>query len=253
MNISTRYSPQVIDRVVRMVFGHGAEHASQWAAVESIAAKIGCTAEKRNARSEFRLQHYRQRTLGDAVGAGSSRKGRSRPSSVDPSWVSHFHITLVLRRARRGLTAVELQKAKANAEEVGRLGEELLDHHYAVATDPEISRHAWTSSTNAIAPYDFLLELRDGSHRHVDAKSTGGPFRNGIHLSIGEIRHATSSGVPYNLCRLFEVTGAGARFRIATDVATKFLPIIDASGCCPRALPSTACRSRQTFLTLIRG
>jgi transposase-like protein len=28
-----------------MVFEHGAEHASQWAAIESIAAKIGCTAE----------------------------------------------------------------------------------------------------------------------------------------------------------------------------------------------------------------
>ena len=28
-----------------MVLEHGAEHASQWAAIESIAAKIGCTAE----------------------------------------------------------------------------------------------------------------------------------------------------------------------------------------------------------------
>ena len=45
MNRSTRYSPEVIDRSVRMVLEHGAEHASQWAAIESIAAKIGCTAE----------------------------------------------------------------------------------------------------------------------------------------------------------------------------------------------------------------
>jgi len=45
MNTSIRYSPEVRERAVRMVFEHQGEHASQWAAMESIAAKIGCTAE----------------------------------------------------------------------------------------------------------------------------------------------------------------------------------------------------------------
>ena len=40
-----KYSPEVRERAVRMVMEHGAEHASQWAAIVSIAAKIGCTAE----------------------------------------------------------------------------------------------------------------------------------------------------------------------------------------------------------------
>ena len=42
---TAKYSPEVRERAVRMVMEHGAEHASQWAAIVSIAAKIGCSAQ----------------------------------------------------------------------------------------------------------------------------------------------------------------------------------------------------------------
>jgi transposase-like protein len=45
MNKSARYSPEVRERAVRLVFEHQEEYPSQWAALESIAPKIGCTAE----------------------------------------------------------------------------------------------------------------------------------------------------------------------------------------------------------------
>ena len=42
---TTKYSPEVRERAVQMVLDHQGDHASQWAAIASIAAKIGCTPE----------------------------------------------------------------------------------------------------------------------------------------------------------------------------------------------------------------
>ena len=45
---TNRFSPEVRARAVRLVFDHEKEHPSRWAAVSSIAAKIGCTAQSLN-------------------------------------------------------------------------------------------------------------------------------------------------------------------------------------------------------------
>jgi transposase len=45
MGTSKRISEEVRERAVRMVAEHLHQYSSQWAAIASIAAKIGCTAE----------------------------------------------------------------------------------------------------------------------------------------------------------------------------------------------------------------
>jgi transposase len=41
----SKYSPEVRERAVRMVRDQTGEHASQWATIEAIAPKLGCTSE----------------------------------------------------------------------------------------------------------------------------------------------------------------------------------------------------------------
>ena len=48
MRKSTKFSPEIRERAVRMVQEHRGEYPSLWAAIESISAKIGCVPQTLN-------------------------------------------------------------------------------------------------------------------------------------------------------------------------------------------------------------
>ena len=76
MSKQSRYYPEVWERAVRMVFDHQAEYESQWAAMSSIAAKIGCTAETPR-------KWVRQAEKDQGIREGLSSNERERLKALD--------------------------------------------------------------------------------------------------------------------------------------------------------------------------
>jgi transposase-like protein len=70
---STQYSPEVMERAVRMVEESASQHDSQWAAITSIANKIGCTPETLR-----RWVRQRESDAGLRAGPSSAEQERIR-------------------------------------------------------------------------------------------------------------------------------------------------------------------------------
>ena len=68
---TNHYSPEIRERAVSMVCEHQGEYPSEWAAIQSISAKIGCTAE--TLRRWIRVF---QTTDGDSKGLSESESER---------------------------------------------------------------------------------------------------------------------------------------------------------------------------------
>jgi len=139
-------------------------------------------------------------------------------------------LNLYKRRNRRGLTPEEFLEIRGRAQSTGISGERYLnDWLLDWQRKGECYDVEWTSSTNAIAPFDFRLkESAFGVERRIDAKSTTGEFETPLHMSRAEITEAVRGGVYYDIYRLYRLSEDGAEMRAAYDVGPALAPILEA-------------------------
>jgi len=98
-----RFSPEVRQRAVRMVLEHGGDHASQWAAIGSIAAKIGCTAET--------LRKWVRQAERDAgQRAGTTTEERERIKALERENRELRQANEILRKASAYFAMAELDR-----------------------------------------------------------------------------------------------------------------------------------------------
>src|SRR3712207_567950 len=100
---SNRFTPEVRQRAVRMVLEHGGDHASQWAAIGSIAAKIGCT-------SETLRKWVRQAERDRGVRAGPTADERERIKALEREVRELRQANEILRKASAYFAAAELDR-----------------------------------------------------------------------------------------------------------------------------------------------
>ena len=102
-NTSKRYSPEVRERAVRLVFEHEAEHESQWAAIGSIAAKLGCTPETLR-----KWVRQAERDQGRRAGVTSSE--RERLKQLERENLELRRANEILRKASAFFAQAELDR-----------------------------------------------------------------------------------------------------------------------------------------------
>jgi transposase-like protein len=96
-----KYSPELRERAVRMLFEHESEYPSRWAAVPSIAAKVGCSTEA--------LRSW-VRQAAEAIATPSAAAERERIKALEREVRELRQANEILRKASAYFAQAELDR-----------------------------------------------------------------------------------------------------------------------------------------------
>ncbi len=102
MNTQKRYSPEVRERAVRLVVEQQGEYPSRWAAICSIADKIGCTPET--------LRAWSKRTEGSQNASSGSQTDQERLKQLERENRELKRANEILRKAAAFFAQAELDR-----------------------------------------------------------------------------------------------------------------------------------------------
>ena len=103
MGRPSKYSPELRERAVRLVLDHTSDHPSQWAAIRSVAEKIGCPVEV--------LRRWVRRAERDAgTRPGLTTDERARLKQLERENVELRRANEILRKASAFFAQAELDR-----------------------------------------------------------------------------------------------------------------------------------------------
>ena len=103
MGRPSKYSPELRERAVRMVFDHAGEYPSQWAAIRSVGEKLGCS-------TEALRRWVRQSEREGGQRAGLTTDERARLKTLEREVVELKRANEILRKASAFFAQAELDR-----------------------------------------------------------------------------------------------------------------------------------------------
>ena len=105
MKQSNRYSPEFRERAVHLLQEQREQHASEWAAMNAIASKVGCT-------TETLRKWVRQSEIDQGERSGLSRSERERLKELEREVRELRHANEILRKASAFFAQAELDRRR---------------------------------------------------------------------------------------------------------------------------------------------